>query len=238
MIDKNDAIKSTATVQNTAIIIPIYNTENHLEELFERITKFIPMTQIIVINDASTDNSLDICMQKKCHVISFHRNKGKGAALRAGFQKAISLNFHFAFTIDGDLQHEPESFPLFFEQQNKSQADLIIGCRDFRFSKMPFARICSNKITSFIVSLFIKKKICDSQSGFRLYNLELIRYMKFNTNRYQFETEILLKLAKKNALISSVKIKTIYQDEISYIRHGRDIRNFIKVVLDETIFGR
>jgi len=55
---------------------------------------------------------------KKCHVISFHRNKGKGAALRAGFQKAISLNFHFAFTIDGDLQHEPESFPLFFEQQN------------------------------------------------------------------------------------------------------------------------
>jgi len=45
---------------------------------------------------------------------------------------------------------------------------------------MPFARICSNRVTSFIVSLFIKKKICDSQSGFRLYNLELIRYMKFN----------------------------------------------------------
>jgi len=56
MIDKNDAIKSTATVQNTAIIIPIYNTENHLEELFERITKFIPMTQIIVINEKMSCN--------------------------------------------------------------------------------------------------------------------------------------------------------------------------------------
>ena len=220
-------------IEKLAVIIPIYNSSKYLVELFERIEKIIPKKNIIAIDDASQDNSAKICRENKIKIISFPTNKGKGAALQAGFLEAVSKKFSFAISIDSDLQHKPEDIPKFINKQISSQADMIIGKREFSLKTMPWARIFSNSTTSKIVSFVAKTKIPDSQSGFRLYRLSPLEKMNFISERYQFETEIILKLAKQNGKFDFVPIETIYNDEVSYISHFRDIGNFVKIVCYE-----
>ena len=98
---------------------------------------------------------------------------------------------------------------------------------------MPFARVMSNNITSCIVSCISNKKIYDSQSGYRLYDLDYFMTNEIKTDLYQMETEILLNFIKKDAKISHVEIPVIYHDEESHISHCRDIKNFIKIIWDE-----
>lgn len=219
--------------KNTAVVVPIYNSEKYLLELFMRITEYFPSRNIFAVNDASEDNSKKVCKKIGVNLIDLKANCGKGNALQVGFKAAAEKGYKFAFTIDSDLQHKPEDFPNFMQKQNNLDLKLVIGKRDFSHKKMPFHRICSNTLTSWIVSRASKQKILDSQCGFRLYNLEILEGMKFQTKRYQFETEIILKIAKKNGKIGFIPIETIYDGQVSYISSIRDIKNFVKIVLYE-----
>jgi len=224
--------------QNTAVVVPIYNAEEHLSELFTRIMKYFPRKQIFAVDDASTDNSISICKEMAVNIIPVKENQGKGNALREGFAAAFEEGYKFAFSIDSDLQHLPEDFPAFIAKQNEQEVNLVIGKRDFSRAKMPFPRICSNATTSKIVSMFTQQKILDSQSGYRLYDLDLISRFDFRTKRYQFETEVIMKIAKAGGLIEFIPIDTIYNDEKSHISHLRDIKNFVNVVLYEAIVDK
>jgi len=219
--------------KNTAVVVPIFNSAEYLEELFGRIFKFFPKENIFAINDASEDSSVEICDKSDVNLINIPVNSGKGNALQIGFEKAVKKGFKFAFSIDSDLQHKPEDFPDFLKMQNDNKYDLVIGKRDFSRSQMPFPRICSNRLTSHIVSLKTRQKIADSQCGYRLYNLDMIKDFKFRTKRYQFETEIIIKVAKAGGRIGFVPIATIYDGQRSYISHFRDIKNFIEIVCYE-----
>jgi len=218
---------------NSAVVIPIYNSEKYLDELFDRILKYFPIEHVFAVNDASTDGSENICRKFDVNLINIAENTGKGNALQEGFNAAFGKRFYFAFSIDSDLQHKPEDFDIFLKKQNEEQADLVIGKRDFSRDKMPLPRIASNATTSKIVSIFTQQKILDSQSGYRLYNLETIKDFNFITKRYQFETEVIIKIAKAGGLIDFVPIDTIYSGQISHISHLRDIKNFVNIVLHE-----
>ena len=219
--------------KNTAVVVPIYNSEKYLLELFNRISEYFPIDSIFAVNDASEDNSVNICKKIGVKLIDLKTNCGKGNALQIGFKAAIEEGHRFAFTIDSDLQHKPEDFPDFMRKQNELDLELVIGKRDFSHKKMPLHRICSNTLTSWVISRVSKQKILDSQCGFRLYDLEILKGMKFQTKRYQFETEIILKIAKKNGKVGFSPIETIYDGQESYISGLRDIKNFIKIVLFE-----
>jgi len=222
-----------ANWENTAVVIPIYNSEEYLSELFERIFNFFPKEQIFAVNDASTDGSENICRKYKVNLINIKENTGKGNALQEGFITAYEKGFFFAFSIDSDLQHKPEDFEIFLNKQNEEEADMVIGKRDFSRDKMPLPRIASNATTSKIVSIFTQQKILDSQSGYRLYNLDAIKDFEFITKRYQFETEVIMKISKVGGLIDFVPIDTIYSGQKSHISHLRDIKNFVNIVLHE-----
>ena len=223
---------------NTLIIIPIYNCEKHLSELFSRIKAVSEDCQILWINDGSTDNSLIIIKKhqiedawvNRMKFIDLGRNRGKGYALKMGFIQAQRKGFQYVITMDADLQHEPALIPNFIKTQNLFEANLVIGFRNFNFRNMPFTRVFSNSITSSIVSHVTDKKILDSQSGFRLYDLNFFDEKEIKTDRYQMETEILLKFIKKGARICHTEIPVIYRNEKSHISHFRDIVNFVKVV--------
>ncbi|MCL2065113.1 MAG: glycosyltransferase family 2 protein [Candidatus Cloacimonetes bacterium] len=216
--------------ENTLIIIPVYNCEKHLHELFDKIKSISNECNILCVNDGSKDNSLHYIKQYKIKYIDLGRNRGKGYALKMAFLYAKRKGFEYALTMDADLQHDPSLIPNFIKTQNVFKADLVIGFRNFSFKNMPFARVFSNSITSSIVSFASKKKVLDSQSGYRLYDLSFFDENEIKTNRYQMETEILLKYIQKGAKIYHTEIPVIYNDEKSNISHFRDIVNFIKVI--------
>lgn len=223
---------------NTAVVIPVFNSEPYIDELLKRILKFFPKEQVFAVNDASTDKSQFRCELAGVNLININQNTGKGNALIQGFNTSRKEGFIFAFSIDSDLQHKPEDFPAFLQKQNEEEADLVIGKRDFSREKMPFPRICSNATTSKIVSMFTQQRILDSQSGFRLYNLEIMNDLKFRSKRYQFETEVIIKIAKAGGIIDFIPIETIYDGQVSHISHLRDIKNFVNIVLREALIEK
>lgn len=220
----------SAHKNNTAVIIPVYNGRRYLPRLFERLLAVMPAESLFVVDDASTDGSAEWCISQQVLVHSFAANKGKGAALQAGFEMAHQAGYHFAVSIDCDLQHRPEDIPLLLQRQRETGADIIIGAREFDPAIMPWSRIFSNSTTSRIVSMSCRRHITDSQSGFRLYRLAPLTRMQFISQRYQFETEVLIKLCKAGCSVDFIPIDTIYNDEESHISHLRDIWNFIKIV--------
>ena len=219
--------------KNTAVVVPVYNSDKYLPKLFDGIMTYFPLENIFAVNDASEDDSKYICEKLQVNLVDLQVNCGKGNALQLGFKEALKKGFKFAFTIDSDLQHKPEDFPEFIKKQNELDLELVIGKRDFSHKKMPFHRICSNTLTSWIVSRALKQKIIDSQCGYRLYNLEILRDMEFQSKRYQFETEIILKIAKRNGKVGFIPIETIYNGQESYISGLRDIKNFVEIVFHE-----
>lgn len=222
--------KCQISPDNTAVVLPVYNSSRHLKSLISKLLEYVSPKQIIAVDDGSIDDSAELCSNLGIHLIRFQENRGKGAALWAGMQKAKDLGYKFAFTIDSDEQHNPQQIPVFWQQQQKENSDLILGKRSFKVQDMPWQRICSNRLTSFIVSITVKRDVYDSQCGYRLYRLSLIHDLEIVSQRYQFETEIILKLCKENIKISHVAIDTIYGDETSHIKHGRDIYNFVKLI--------
>ncbi len=219
-----------ANFANTAVIIPVYNSEKFIKKLIEELLSVIK--NIIVVDDGSTDKSFEIYSKYPVKYFRYKKNRGKGEALKKGFEIAIREGFLYAITLDSDYQHLPQDVPKFIKRQIATGANLIYGKRNFSPFVMPPARIMSNFLTSLIVSLKIKNRIYDSQCGFRLYDLSFIKRMQIKTDKYQTETELLIKFAKLSAKFDFVPIKTIYDKEKSYISHVRDIKNFIKVILN------
>ena len=94
---------------------------------------------------------------------------------------------------------------------------------------MPAVRKCTNKLTSFLSSMVAHQKIDDSQSGFRLITSDVLKAVKLETDRFETESEILIKASKAGFRIISVPIKTIYGDEKSKIRPVKDTYRFIRL---------
>ena len=173
---------------------------------------------ILVVDDGSTDNSYDILKKiEGIHIIKHSRNKGKGAALKAGFGYALKNNFDAVITIDADGQHKPEDIPNFL--MNFNDADIILGNRMNNIGNMPLVRILANIISSYIISRICKQQINDSQSGYRLIKNEILKSIDLERDDYHMETELLLKAAKKGYKIGEVPIKVIYGGEgMSHIK--------------------
>ena len=220
-----------STYNNTLIVIPVYNCQNHLDELFACIKNVSEDCQVLCVNDGSVDNSLYKMKQNKVNYIDLGRNRGKGYALRVALTHAKRKGFEYVITLDGDMQHDPACIPNFIQTQNIFDADIVIGFRNFKMNNMPIMRVLSNSITSSIVSYKTDIKVLDSQSGYRLYDLSFFNEKEIKTTKYQMETEILLQYLKKGAKLYHTEIPVIYKNEKSNIVHLRDIANFTKIIL-------
>ena len=138
-----------------AIVIPVYNETSTIYSLVSKLTSLYPFP-IIIVDDGS-----DVPIKKEndnanIHVIRNISNKGKGYSILKGLKYSSKLKCTHTITIDGDNQHNPTNINRFITL-NKDY-DLVLGARKLK-SPMPFHRILSNKITSFIISKFSGNKI-------------------------------------------------------------------------------
>jgi glycosyltransferase involved in cell wall biosynthesis len=214
-----------------AVIIPAYNAEASLEELVYRINRSVENPRIVVINDGSTDKTGDIAKSAGVEVLNHEKNKGKGAALQTGFDFVKkNTEIEFIFTIDADLQHRPEDIPEFIRVQQQANADIVIGCRKRTGTGMPVHRIASNALTSAFVSIRTRRKIEDSQCGFRMIRRKVLENIRLESAGYEAETEFLIKAAGQGHKIDFVPISTVYGNEKSHMTNWKTTVNFIKVL--------
>jgi len=217
------------------ILIPAYNASLSITEVINQLFNLdIHPTQIIVVNDGSTDETSSIANELNVNVVDFQKNHGKGAALLKGFEYFLQKsNTEYLICMDADLQHPVKSIPDFL----KSNSKFVIGNREKSFKTMPFHRILSNVITSKILSFVTRQKILDSQCGFRMIHRDVISKLELNEKGFQLESEMIVEVAKMGVNIGFVDIPTIYNQNSSSINNVKDTLKFIRYIIKE-IFSR
>lgn len=221
---------SPAALVNTAAIIPALNAEAHLAEVIANVGRHLALDRIIVIDDGSSDGTATVAKKAGATLVTHEVNRGKGAALKSGFDKSIEVGAEWIVTLDADGQHDPDEIPLFIARQNETGADIIVGTRMADIKDMPAIRIFANRTTSAFVSMRAGQKIPDSQNGYRLIAADAVKDIQLETTRYDTESEILIKAARAGARIESVPVKTIYGEEVSKVNPFVDTLRFFRMV--------
>lgn len=232
--------KNTETIQNTmaelkcCVIAPTFNNARTLSKVLDGVLK--QTTDIIVVNDGSTDNTKEILVDySELTLIHLDQNKGKGNALRLGFKKALDLGFDFAISIDSDRQHFPEDIPIFTDalQQSEDKKILLIGGRNMDHESVPKKSSFGNKFSNFWLWVTTGKTLTDTQSGFRLYPIKAMERIKLRTNKFEFEIEAMVKSSWKGIELKNVPIRVLY-DESERVSHYRPTIDFLRISLLNT----
>ncbi|MCK4360502.1 MAG: DUF2062 domain-containing protein [Bacteroidales bacterium] len=214
--------------KNCCVIIPTYNNCKTLDNVITGVLKF--SDNIIIVNDGSTDETDSILEKyKNLHILSYPDNKGKGYALRKGFESALEKGFNYAITIDSDGQHSPDDIPVFINKLETEPEAIIVGARNMNKENIPGKSSFGHKFSNFWFRFETGIKLPDTQSGYRLYPLKLIENMRFFTKKFEFEIEVLVRAAWKGIKITSVPINVFYASKEKRISHFRPVRDFIRV---------
>ncbi len=213
-------------------VIPAYNEVEHIAPVIEGVKGHLPAENIVVVDDGSNDETASVAGRLDIHVIRHEANRGKGAALKAGFEYLSSMEgIEAVFTIDADGQHDPGEIPRFVDTFRTGKCDFLIGSRMDSTAGMPAIRVFTNRLTSAVISWRTGQRIDDSQSGYRLIKCGLLSKLDLVSTRFDAESEILIKAGMKKASFASVPIRTIYAGERSKIRPFRDTFRFLILVI-------
>ena len=213
------------------LLLPAYNESKTIGQIIQESSEFI--NAIIVIDDGSSDETAEIAAACKAVCLKNPTNCGKGNALRKGFAYALEHGYELVFTMDSDGQHQPADIPRFLEHFGNTQPDILIGAREIQDlqTSMPLHRRVNNRLISYVGSKLCGQRVPDFQSGYRLIRAEVLRQVHLETERYETESELLIKAGRLGFRIESLPIQTRYGDEISHIKPLREMWLFTRLLL-------
>lgn len=229
----NSTISETMNLKKVCVIIPTYNNHKTLKRVIDGVLQYT--TNVIVVNDGSTDSTSEIISSySTIDSISISKNQGKGNALRLGFKKAIENGFHYAITIDSDGQHFPDDIPTFLEELDKNDSNiLLIGSRNMNQEGVPKKSSFGNKFSNFWFWFETGIQLEDTQSGYRLYPLLYIP-KKYYTKKFEFEIEVIVRSAWKGSIVKNIPVKILY-DPTERVTHFRPFKDFTRISILNTI---
>lgn len=219
------------------VVIPAYNEEEKIQAVVNGVHGAAGRQNCLVVDDGSTDSTLQILIGLGTAFIT-RRHAGKGAALKAGFEYAISNGFDWVITMDGDGQHDTGEIKAFLGAIAGGDTDMVVGTRMLDTASMPFVRLATNRFMSSIISSIAGRAIPDTQCGFRAVSSEVLKKVVLRTSHYDTESELLIKAARLGFRITSIPITTIYNGSKSKINKFNDTLRFIRLLMRISLEGK
>ena len=213
-------------MDKACILIPAYNAQNTLGDVLQRIRPLNINT--LVVDDGSLDETKKVALDHGARILEHSCNRGKGAALRTGFQHILKMDYEIVITLDADGQHDPSEIPSLLRVFQIVKPDILIGSRAEAFGKMPFLRRFWNRLGVKAVARLCHADITDSQSGYRLIRTEILKGIDLSTSRYEAELELLVKACKKGYGVLSVPIN-VHRVDGTITSHFRPVSDTWKV---------
>ncbi len=187
---------------------------------------------VLVVDDGSSDDTATVAEAAGAVVLRQQPNQGKGAALRAGFRRALDDGWDAVVTLDADGQHDPAEIPRLLARYSAPGAagprpELIIGRRDF--GRMPPVRRLSNTLGTAIFSWAVGRHVPDNQSGYRLLGRRLMTAMLDSREAgFELEVEMIAVCLRRGWTLDWVPISTIYAGGPSHVRPLAHLRHFVR----------
>lgn len=195
------------------VVIPCYNEFNTIETVVEKVIQNINHDdEIIIVDDASSDGSLDKLknLEKKYKNITifFHKkNLGKGAALQTAFQSNLN---EIVIIQDADLEYDPSEYEKLMLPFYETEADVVYGSRFIGSPKYVrihfFWHYLANKILTFVCNAFANLNLTDMETGYKVIKGEILKKIKLEQKGFGIEPELTLKLAKKKYKFFEVSV--------------------------------
>jgi uncharacterized protein (DUF2062 family) len=207
------------------VVIPCFNHPATVADVARAAQAHAP---VLVVDDGST---VPLPELPGCTVLRLDRNRGKGAALRAGLQRAAADGFTHAITMDADGQHSAEDLPKFLEAARAQPEALIVGVRDFFAAGCPTHRRRSNAVSTFWFRVETGVRLPDTQCGFRCYPLALALRLATRSGRYAFELEFVVRASWVGTALVPVPVACSYRPEQIRQSHFRPVRDLAHITL-------
>jgi glycosyltransferase involved in cell wall biosynthesis len=189
------------------VVIPVYNEKKTIRTIVERVQAVPIEKEIILVDDDSTDGTRDILQQLESEgikVLYHEKNMGKGAALRTGFHHAAG---DFVIVQDADLEYDPQEYPKLLEPILQDRADVVYGSRfSGQNRNMMSLHRLGNQFLTFVTNLLYRTSITDMETCYKLFKTPLIKNIKIECNRFNFEPEITAKILRRKLRIVEIPI--------------------------------
>ncbi len=207
-----------------ACVIPAFNAAASLRSVVQGLRESLPRAIIIGVDDGSSDRTAGVVASDCDRAILLEQNRGKGAALRAGFAEALAIGSDVVVALDADGQHDPTFAPALVAALG--EADLVVGARRRTPGAMPLRRRMTNALSAAAARHLARCELSDPQSGYRAMRSVVVREVHARGDRYEFETDFLLRAARAGFRIAAVPIPTIYGPP----SHFREMSDGLRVV--------
>jgi len=222
-----------------SVVIPAYNEEKTIEEILFRTYKTMETMripyEILMVDDGSSDRTRFLAERHKVTVLTNGTNAGKGHALRKGFKNATG---NIIITIDADGAHKPEEIPKLLKPLLNG-ADIVAGSRflgNLEKDSVKKLHIIGNHLFNLLILLLTRKRITDSQTGFRAFKKKVIQEIEITSEGYEIETELTMKTLKNGYLIQEEPITCEKRREgCSHINPLRDGFKIFKNIIKASI---
>ena len=230
-----DKVRTAIVNHKICVLIPTYNNAGTLHAVISEVLSYSP--NVIVVNDGSTDNTQRILDEfgDSVKVVSYRENKGKGTALKKGFEYAESSGYEYAITIDSDGQHYASDIPEFVKAIVETPGSLIIGERDLTNVDINGKSSFANKFSNFWFAVQTGKRLRDTQTGYRAYPLNKLYGLALLTSRYEAELELLVFASWHGVNLRSIPIRVYYPPQSERVSHFRPALDFTRISILNTI---
>jgi len=192
-----------------SIIIPCYNERATVTEIMQRVRECAPDAEIVVVDDGSTDGSRDVLRelegQPNLRILYHDRNRGKGAAVRAGIAAAAG---EVILIQDADLEYDPRDYPRLLQPIEEGRAEVVYGSRFLGGPRraMLFWHMVANLLLTLLTNVLFNTILSDMETGYKVFKAEVIKGIPLRARRFDFEPEVTAKVLKRGYRIYEIPI--------------------------------